>query len=552
MLADLPFELVDAIAQFLGYRDLVSLKLTCKNLKEHVEFVKVRHLNVFIDALPYEGKLFHSNEPISYAESLTACPERILSPAFVDQFRHLKRLTFQQKTYPYCEFALEDLNVFKQLEHLELRAYCVNEGGCLKLNKLRVLLIETISPVPYVVDCEQLIAIHFRDLPQIVHTNNLRHVSFIEMTPEQFEEFCIKCPNLTRLTLASHTFDSSISYGLETFTSSTCLLYEILYMMFGRNPEQPFGLICENRLRCLKEIELDTSCYVLHKLISLRKILRGLMPPSLRWEEVGSPGKEVFERLKFYVGSQDLVNDENFDELHRVVNDQFEEFENPNGRKLLNLMKLTYSNLAKFQRLMEGLIPSLRHISIDKKLNLTREQLLYRLANLRQLLIKGNRLDETILNQFTRQFRYLELLGFAECAIQTGNLALLRNHSVHVLMFENCTCSDLNFLKSFENVRYLCLYKLEQEKRFRSILEFRESFSSILKSLRCIMTFGHETLGTFENGNQIVLSSKIASTIEEMMDFYNYQNFLDQDLLSDCFVFQNLDEFIDYACRIHE
>ena len=59
MLSDLPFEMVDAISQFLDYRDLVSLKLTCKSLKEHVEFVKVRKLNVFVDTLPYEGRLFH-------------------------------------------------------------------------------------------------------------------------------------------------------------------------------------------------------------------------------------------------------------------------------------------------------------------------------------------------------------------------------------------------------------------------------------------------------------------------------------------------------------
>ena len=54
MLADLPLELVDSIAVFLSYSDLVSLKLTCKRLASQVEFVeaRVRRLNVFIDALP--------------------------------------------------------------------------------------------------------------------------------------------------------------------------------------------------------------------------------------------------------------------------------------------------------------------------------------------------------------------------------------------------------------------------------------------------------------------------------------------------------------------
>ena len=52
MLSDLPFELVDYLAKYLGYQDLLNLKLTCKQLASQVAFVKVRRLNVYIDALP--------------------------------------------------------------------------------------------------------------------------------------------------------------------------------------------------------------------------------------------------------------------------------------------------------------------------------------------------------------------------------------------------------------------------------------------------------------------------------------------------------------------
>lgn len=97
MLAKLPFELVDAIAAFLSYRDLASLKLTCKQLAGQVQFVAVRRLNVCIDALPYESRLFHLDEPTIHGDSLEACPSNVLSAAFCDRFRHLKRLTIQLK-----------------------------------------------------------------------------------------------------------------------------------------------------------------------------------------------------------------------------------------------------------------------------------------------------------------------------------------------------------------------------------------------------------------------------------------------------------------------
>ena len=552
MLSDLPFELVDAIAQFLSYRDLVSLKLTCKNLKEHVDFVKVRYLNVFIDSLPYEGKLFHSDEPISNAESLTASIERVLmSSAFQERFKHLKRLTFQRKPLPYWPFDLEqNLNCFQELEHLELRAFEINEGGCLKLKKLRVLLVETIARARYVVDCEQLTAIHFLDTPEIVHMDNLRHVSFPIMPAEEFFEFCKKCPNLTRISFFIDTFDSSLSG--KYYSSSSYSFYYFL----SRIMNWPDGLICENRLRNLERIEVDASVYYPVFLRTFKEEKEENIPLC----EDGSPGKEVFKRLKLSVGSQDAINDEKFDELLNVINDQFEEFDQslPPRDKKLNLVKLTYSDLAKFQQPMEGLIPGLKHISIDKKLNLAREPLLYRLANLRQLLIKGNKVNETILNQFTREFNYLELLGFTECAIQARNL--IPNHSVHLLMIENCTCSDLNFLKSFENVKQLYLFKLELEKRFRfrSILEFRESFSSILKSLRYLDGLGLETLGKlYICFGGIVLLPEIKSTIAEMKksSLLNHDENVVVDhnyLPTHEREFRNLDEFIEYVFPTRE
>ena len=100
---------------------------------------------------------------------------------------------------------------------------------------------------------------------------------------------------------------------------------------------------------------------------------------------------------------------------------------------------MPYSELIKFQRPMEGLLAGLRFLLVDERVDLKGEQLINRLANLRELRIRGNRLDEATLNQFARQFKFLTILLLDRCEIKGQNLDLLPNHSVHFLLIERCT-----------------------------------------------------------------------------------------------------------------
>ena len=536
MLSDLPFEMVDAIAKFLDYQDLVSLKLTCKSLKGHVDFVKVRRLNMFVNSLPYEGRLFHVDEPTVFSEAVIVSLAKIQTPAFRDRFKHLKRLTIQQKNKILGSFILErDLNCFEQLEHLELRACEINAGGRLCLNKLQVLLVETKYPVRYVVDCEQLVAIHLTDLPEIVHPGSLRYASVVDMRLQDFVQLCEKCPNLTRITLSSYLFDSSLPFMSGDFDEMSTLRHlDILAQIFA-TPYEPHALIATRKLLgCLERIDFDVVIYDAPNFQGVRAVIRGFRPPSRLWEDVGSPGREVFERLRFYVGSQDVVN-----ELFEVVHDQFIN----SAIHHLKLINLTYSDLVKYKRPMECLISGLKYILIDRRYDLAREPLLFRLANLRQLKIEDNVLDEVILNQFIGQFKYLEHLSLTECAIQGESLALLPNHSVHMLLIKNCTCSDLNFVKSFKNVKNLLLFELGLEEKFRSIPGSRQSFYSILSSLRFLKIFVHETLGTlYVTRDGPFLSPQHGTSWEATIR----DGFRD-DPTPDCLRFENLDQFIRYA-----
>ena len=80
-----------------------------------------------------------------------------------------------------------DVNCF--VEHLELRAREIDNGGCLMLKELRILLVDTRIPASYLVDCKQLVAFHFEGAqPEIAHPESLKHISFNRMSPEQFYE----------------------------------------------------------------------------------------------------------------------------------------------------------------------------------------------------------------------------------------------------------------------------------------------------------------------------------------------------------------------------
>ena len=493
---------------------------------------------MFIDALPYEGNLFHVDEPTNYSESLTASPEMILSPAFRHRFRHLKRLTFQQKT---CgSFVLErDVNCFEQLEHLELRVYEINDGGRLRLKKLKVLLIETQKAARYVVDCEQLTAFHFSGRqPAIVYPNSLRHASFdnlehdtssLNFKKDALVKLCRRCPNLTRLTITSDAINTSTL--MPNGCRSSMLSVSCFIWIVGSDTLR--GLIQQGLLGCLERIDLDLRIYIPYSFSRFRYGLRWLRSgsPSLHPLQ-GSHAEKVFQKLSVHFGSQDLVNDNNFDELYKTIMDmkQFKKSRHKPGLMGLSLNLLHYSDLVTFQRPMEGLIDGLQFLLVDRKVNLARDPLINQLANLRELRIQKNQLDETVLNQFTRQFKFLAILLLDRCKIKSKirapNIDLLPNYSVHFLLIERCTCSNPHFIASFKNAKRL--YLLDTELGVR--------FSFILRSLKYLTTFCHSTLGAFiHSGDEFVLSAKKASSIAEMIEHSR------ECSSSNCFRFTNLD-----------
>lgn len=186
---------------------------------------------------------------------------------------------------------------------------------------------------------------------------------------------------------------------------------------------------------------------------------------------------------------------------------------------------------------MSGLIPGLRFLCVNKKANLIEERLLYELTNLRELKIWHNVLCEALLNKLTRQFKYLTVLWLQCDKIPGNNLRRLPNYSVRVLLISRCTCSDLNVVKSFRNLKSLYLHDTK----------LKIGHLSVLRSLEYLTLFGHGILRHYQG--ELVLSRKKASTVEKM--YANSRN-LSSISRRNCIRFGSLDEFIQYLRQTNE
>lgn len=116
-------------------------------------------------------------------------------------------------------------------------------------------------------------------------------------------------------------------------------------------------------------------------------------------------------------------------------------------------------------------------------------------------------LNESVLNEFTLQFRFLTNLALSNCEIKSENSAALPpNRSVQQLLLTGPIArSNLSFVRSLENLKFLLLFGAELSENFWSVLTFAPS-----KNLTVV---AHAALGTVRRsrGTQLVLSPKKAS-----------------------------------------
>ena len=141
----MPFRL---ISRELCHEDRASLRRACKRLKSLVDDQVCRNLFLFLDCYPCHETLFHTDEPVYYADSCRVPDfDRFISSNYKENLKLLRKLTishkglYQLKDYVdkieinlesldqenflrevrHLEIELEHLNSFEQLEHLEIK-----------------------------------------------------------------------------------------------------------------------------------------------------------------------------------------------------------------------------------------------------------------------------------------------------------------------------------------------------------------------------------------------------------------------------------------------
>lgn len=251
-LPDLPFGL---ILRKLSHEDRFSLRRTCKTLKLMVDAQVCRNLFLFLDSFPCHKYLFHTGEPIYYADSCRVPDfDRFISSNCLKTFRLIKKLTiffeglyklenylsklngnldrideddFLQEAW-LLQIDLEDLNAFEQLEHLEIKVGrrflrftkfsilnsfpLTTQGvgrvvGQLQLKQLKICSIETRRLSQFDLDCPALEAMHisFGARPNFINRPHPLDCLSIGLLfwPGTFEYlhnlFKQQCPNLSTI-----------------------------------------------------------------------------------------------------------------------------------------------------------------------------------------------------------------------------------------------------------------------------------------------------------------------------------------------------------------
>lgn len=165
-LDDLPSLVIDQILDQLSYEDLFGLRRTCKRWKATVDRRKFKKLILFVDAYASPKKLFYTNEPVCYANSLRINDLTPLeSASFRATFVHLHTLAIFFDP-PVIEHLVSDLivdlnalNCFKELKFLQIDLVGFVDGR-LNLNQLKVCFLKARLESNFeLADCHQLEAL---------------------------------------------------------------------------------------------------------------------------------------------------------------------------------------------------------------------------------------------------------------------------------------------------------------------------------------------------------------------------------------------------------
>ena len=156
----LPELVLVLISEYLSYEDLLSLRRTCRTLKQFVDQKQFESLFLFVGCYPRYHKLFHNEGSISYPNSFHLSDlSQFQSIRSCDRFGLLRKLcVFDYDRESPEGFVLSWLDNFERLEYFEASDFSKITGK-LTSKSLRVASFDTSDKSPFELDCPQLKAL---------------------------------------------------------------------------------------------------------------------------------------------------------------------------------------------------------------------------------------------------------------------------------------------------------------------------------------------------------------------------------------------------------
>ena len=404
MLIDFPKELIEIIIDdYLSYRDLISLKLTCKSLKNLIDNKKIRNLNVFTSFNPFERRLIFLKKIIGYVNSICLKDMNtiISSSKIKENFKYLKRfIVYEKFQHNSKSFNLSQLTKsFKELEHLEI--YALRKiKGYLGLKKLKYLFVLSYRNSKIVIDCEQLTALRIEGsiVAKALQLGNLTHLEIHLFSDHEYPSFFFKLYRKS-LKLNHLTFKGNYSAYLKIKT--------------------------QIRLHSLKELRLQ-----------LRNNL------GADWIEDFNDIRRDFDgsETRVYFRDQDIFCKE-FKEFSEkfIETDELGPF-------------LDYDFVVKNLAEVRGFHPWIDSITINDTTDILNQKIIYNFKNLVCIEFENCYLDKETLNSLLRELRYIEYIVLDSVKNNLDNLNLIENYSLFSLDIKNQCDIGPSFIENFKNL----------------------------------------------------------------------------------------------------
>ena len=473
---DLPELVVWKIAEHLSFEDIQNLRVTCKLLKRIMDQRTNTSLYLFVEAYPYERRLFHTNELVNYANSFHVSDLGILNRLkFKNRFSGLLKLTICELLLPWkvsCDFDLSDLNFLERLVHLEIKTNASLKEK-LSLKNLKIVSFDKFSRTRFVsggwrfeLDCPQL---------KVLGLGTQKKPSPTAETSNSIEHLCVKAPNISELYLA----------GLYSkFKKLT-----IISFSYGANLDKFMMRVTKGRVQlpALKRIHLTEVTFFPNQL--LRNLIDFKTGPETMHIEI-----QINWRVM------------NEDELLQMLN-LFNEITPPEhaGQPLLfgdpseHLLQHFNANSN-----LEYLLPSVRNLTLwsNKSVTLS-NQLIEKLNNLKSLTF-GNLINKKLNKNFfeglLKSCREIETLVIECSGLEQEQFDLIPDYlaNLQFLIFkgnfslDNLELSFVTKLKNLCQIYFNFNIKRETMSFLLKNCKYQRDFHLEFSSLQTIRIFGHQ------------------------------------------------------------